>query len=118
MDAVEVSVFVEEFEALHVPGHMAVVRHDLELRHGGDEASFLLLEVAVVGGLCLLEHFLREARGRLALGVEVALLLSGGLGRGRTGLRHHMPGESERGTRSKHSLGEFAASAHNSPPQG
>ena len=43
------SVLVEELEALHVPGDMAGVGHDLQFRHWRDEALLLLFEVPLVG---------------------------------------------------------------------
>ena len=75
MDAVELVLLIEELEALHVPGDMAGIRHDLEVRHGCDQAPLLLLEVPLVGErqgrLGLLQQLDRESRRRLALGVEM-----------------------------------------------
>ena len=77
MDAVEVPVLVEELETLHVPGDVAGVGHDLEVRHRGDEAALQLIEVALIGErecpLRLLQHLQREPRRSLSLGVEVSL---------------------------------------------
>ena len=68
-------LLVEELEALHVPGDVAGVGHDLQLRHRGDEALLLLLEVPGVGEgqsrLRLPEHLEGELRRRLALRVEM-----------------------------------------------
>jgi hypothetical protein len=75
VDAVEVLLLLQELKPLHVPGHVAGVRLDLEVLHRGDEAFFLLLEVLPVGerqpGLGLLEYLPREFRGRFPLGMEV-----------------------------------------------
>ena len=49
MDAVELLRLVEELEALHVPGDMAGVGHDLQFRHWRDEALLLLFEVPLIG---------------------------------------------------------------------
>ena len=56
---------------------MASIRHDFEIFHGSNETLLLLLEISLVGErqrrLSLLEHILREFRGRFALGMEVPL---------------------------------------------
>ena len=104
VDAVESLAPVQELEPLHVPGDVAVVGHDLGILGRRDEAFLLLLEVPLVGerqrGPRLPEHFLREARWRLALRIEVPAWLSrvgGGddAGRDCDGQRHpQSPGES------------------------
>ena len=49
MNAVELVLLIEELKPLHVPGDMAGIRHDLQVRHRGDQAPLLLVEVPRVG---------------------------------------------------------------------
>ena len=75
MDAVELTVLVEELEALHVHGIMARIGLDLEIGHRRDETLLQFLEVARIGegkiGGRALEGLDRVCRRRLALGVEM-----------------------------------------------
>ena len=49
MDAVEVLSRIQKLKALHVPGDMASVSHDLEIFHRSNEPLPLLLEISFVG---------------------------------------------------------------------
>ena len=89
MDAVEVLALQHPLPTIHVPGHVAGVRHDLHVGRRCDEALLLLLEVLLVGegqgGARLFEHRHRVLRGQLAFGVVVPDRLAHGRGFGRSG---------------------------------
>ena len=76
MNAVELVLLVEELKPLHVPGDVPCVRHDLEVRHLGDQPLLLLVEVPRVGerqtGARLLEHVHGELRWGFAFGMEMS----------------------------------------------
>ena len=75
MDAGELLPGRKELVALHVPGHMAGLGHDLHRIRGCDKSLRILFEVPRVGegqfGLRLLQHLDRVLRRWIALGVEV-----------------------------------------------
>ena len=79
IDAVETRAAVQELEAIHVPGNVPVIRHDLGVFRRRNESLRLLLEVALVGerqrGGRLLQHFFRERRRWFSLRIEVCTRL-------------------------------------------
>ena len=72
MNAVKVTIFLQELEALHVPGDMSRVGHDLEFLHRGDETFLLFPKIPLVGkwkgGFRGLENFFGETARRFTLG--------------------------------------------------
>ena len=78
MDTGKILALHEPVVALHVPGHVAGIRHDLLVRRRRDEALLLLRKVPLVGegqrGPRLLQDLLRVLGRGLALWVEVLCL--------------------------------------------
>ncbi|PII37696.1 hypothetical protein T190_31565 [Sinorhizobium meliloti CCBAU 01290] len=83
MNAVEVLALQQELVALHIPGHITRLGHDLLIGRGRDEALLGFLEVALIFkrerlALPILEVD-RELRGHFAFWMEVLSFLCAGV---------------------------------------
>ena len=65
MNAVEIVLLVEELKPLHVPGDVARVRHDLEVRHGSDQPLLLLLEILGIAERQLVARLLEHIQSKI-----------------------------------------------------
>src|SRR5215472_3271938 len=121
MNGVKFLFLIQELKALHVPGNMAGVRHDLEIFHGSKKPLFLLVEVSRVGerqvSPGLLEHFNCESRLRLAHGMEMPLQGVDLLSMRRAGIQVQMAGYGESCSHRGNRLNEGASGRHLWVPQ-
>ena len=110
----------EELEALHVPGDVAGVGHDLQLGHRGDEAALLLVEVAVSakGSVAFAASRISSVccDGALPLGWKWPASGAASCGPRRTALEHEVAGDGEGRAHGRHGGEEFASRCHRRLP--
>ncbi len=116
MNAVEFVLRIQELKPLHVPRHVARVRHDLEIFHGSNQSLLLLLEIPLVGerqhSRSPLEHLQRKFRWSFALRMEVSFQRSRFLSVCGALVEDQVTDYGEGCSRSRKGLDELSSSRH------